>query len=204
MLERGWSVARLVLAGLTLVAVGAVLAHVLDQRAPVSNFVSYFTIQSNVLAAGVLGFVGTTVLRGRDPDELASLRGAATLYMTVTGIVYVLLLRGVDVQTPEPWNSVLHYLMPVVMLLDWLAFPPRRVPAYRRALWWLAYPVAYLLYSLVRGAVVDWYPYPFLDPADGYPGVLVVSAAMLLVAAGLVWALLRAAAARTRREVRRT
>lgn len=178
------------------VAVMAVLLHVLDEQAPVSNFVSYFTIQSNVLAAGVLLVVGAVVLRGRDPDRLASLRGAATLYMVVTGVVYVLLLRGVDVQTPEPWNTVLHYVMPVVMLVDWLAFPPRRSPAYRRALWWLAYPVAYLLYSLVRGAAVDWYPYPFLDPVDGYAPVLVVSSAMLIAAAGLIWALLRSASAR--------
>jgi len=28
----------------------------------------------------------------------------------------------------------------------------------------LVYPVAYGAYSLIRGPIVDWYPYPFLDP----------------------------------------
>jgi hypothetical protein len=28
---------------------------------------------------------------------------------------------------------------------------------------WLAYPAAWLGYTLIRGASVDWYPYPFVD-----------------------------------------
>ena len=35
------------------------------------------------------------------------------------------------------------------------------------------FPLLYLAYVLIRGAVVDWYPYPFLNPArvGGYGGV---------------------------------
>ncbi|MFP3387086.1 Pr6Pr family membrane protein, partial [Tritonibacter sp. SIMBA_163] len=32
---------------------------------------------------------------------------------------------------------------------------------------WILYPVAYLIYTLLRGLVVEWYPYPFLDPGNG-------------------------------------
>ena len=31
------------------------------------------------------------------------------------------------------------------------------------ALWWLLVPLTFFAYSLIRGAIVDWYPYPFID-----------------------------------------
>ena len=34
----------------------------------------------------------------------------------------------------------------------------------RNALLWLIFPLLYFAYSLIRGAIVDWYPYPFMDP----------------------------------------
>jgi membrane protease YdiL (CAAX protease family) len=58
---------------------------------------------------------------------------------------------------------------------------------------WLAWPLVYLAYSLVRGAVVDWYPYPFLDPDEsgGYAGVagyaLAILAAFTAVGLALHW-----------------
>jgi hypothetical protein len=41
----------------------------------------------------------------------------------------------------------------------------------------LIYPMLYLVYSLIRGPIVDWYRYPFLDPdeAGGYLGVALYS-----------------------------
>jgi hypothetical protein len=32
--------------------------------------------------------------------------------------------------------------------------------------------VAWLAYTLVRGPIVDWYPYPFVDPREGVPALL--------------------------------
>ena len=53
--------------------------------------------------------------------------------------------------------------------------PVRRI-GFRTALPWLGVPLVYVAYSLLRGPLVDWYPYPFLDPADGgYGRVAVVS-----------------------------
>ncbi len=123
-----------------------------------SNFFSYFTIESNLM--GVLALLlGTLVLpgaAGRDGVDL--FRGAATLYMVITGIVFALLLAplGNDVAlTAVPWdNTVLHYIMPVVLLADWLVDPPARPVPFTRALIWLVYPIAYLAYSLIRGPIV--------------------------------------------------
>jgi hypothetical protein len=64
--------------------------------------------------------------------------------------------------------------------------PPRRLLPMRVALVWLAYPLVYLGYTLVRGQIANWYPYPFVDVAHlGYGGVLARSAALLLVGIGL-------------------
>ena len=30
-------------------------------------------------------------------------------------------------------------------------------------MWWLVFPLVWTAYTLIRGAIVDWYPYPFLD-----------------------------------------
>jgi len=139
------------------------------------NFFSFFTIQSNIFA--VIVFV-LAALRP-DPDEEASptwdlVRGAAVAYMTTTFVVYGLLLTGYNdaLQTSVPWvNNVLHRIFPIVLLIDWTLRPPRHLLTYRQALIWMAFPLAYLAYSLLRGPLVAWYPYPFLDPrrAGGYP-----------------------------------
>ena len=39
---------------------------------------------------------------------------------------------------------------------------------------WLGYPLAYLAFALVRGAIVHKYPYPFIDAGElGYLGVTI-------------------------------
>ena len=115
--------------------------------------------------------------------------------MLITGVVFAVFLAGLqeELQTTIPWvDFVLHRLTPLVLFVDWLVDPPRRRLAWRMALVWLAYPVAYGAYSLARGAVVDWYPYPFLDVGEhGYGGVLalgvVLLAGMALAALMIVW-----------------
>ena len=153
------------------------------------NFLSFFTIQSNLLAGVVLLLV---VSRPEAP-WLSWLRGLATLCMVVTGVVFSLLLSGLpaDVLTAVPWdNVVLHYLVPVWFALDWALGPPAPPVPFRSGLLWVLYPLAYVTYSLVRGPLVDWYPYPFLDPAEGgYAAVAVTSAGIAVVVVGLTWLL---------------
>jgi hypothetical protein len=111
-------------------------------------------------------------------------------------LVYVLLLAGLEesLQTTIPWvNLVTHYVMPAAMLLDWLAAPAaleRSSPAVLGR--WIVYPALYAAYSLARGAVTGWYPYPFLDPATGgYAAVFLILgtlvAAVLMLGSLLFW-----------------
>jgi hypothetical protein len=79
-----------------------------------------------------------------------------------------------------------------VVLADWFLAPPARPPRYADVPWLLVYPVAYAAYSLVRGRIVDWYPYPFLDPReDGYASLALSVAVVSLGVVAMAFALVR-------------
>jgi hypothetical protein len=46
---------------------------------------------------------------------------------------------------------------------------------------WLAYPLAWTGLTMVRGAADGWYPYPFLDPANGGYGQVAVTAVAITI-----------------------
>jgi len=159
------------------------------------NFFSFFTIQANTLAVAILILSALALAGGDRGRRVSILRGANTLYMVVVGVVFSLLLAGLENTefTAVPWdNIVLHYVMPVAVALDWIADRHRTRITFREASVWLAFPLAYLVYSLVRGPIVDWYPYPFLNADQhGYLSVARTSIVLLVAAAGLVWLLAR-------------
>lgn len=167
-----------------------------------ANYFSYFTILSNVGAAIVL--LGGALLA---PIGLwwQWFRGAATTAMLITAIVYALLLSHIDVSLSGEWtNTVLHRLIPLVLLIDWAVFRPKSLPALSW-LTWLAFPLVYGVYTLTRGPIVDWYPYPFIDPrSQGYLsmtlGVVVVFIGMTALSAGVYWLGTRGARSRPQDE----
>ena len=169
------NVARLAFAATAIVAMTYQFASTADSGFQKANFFSFFTIQSNLLGVAVLYLV-VMVRRAERTPFFDGVRGGVVLFMAITGIVFALLLSGLqeELQTTIPWvDFVVHKLMPVVLVVDWLIDPPRhRLPLWAAAAW-LAYPFSWLLYTLARGASVDWYPYPFVDVGKlGYDGVL--------------------------------
>jgi hypothetical protein len=161
-------------------------------RFDATRFFAYFTIQSNLIGVAAFAWV---VLNGSRPRShaLESFRGASTGYLTVTFTVVIVLLSNADVGLAVNWvDFVVHKLFPVIVVLDWLIDPPTVRLGVRDAVSWLIYPWIWLPLTLVRGAIDGWYPYPFLDPANGgYGSVAVVVVAItlgfLLVAAFYIW-----------------
>ena len=157
-----------------------------------TRYFAYFTIQSNLL--GVASFAWVLARRGEPRSHaLESFRGAVTGYLTVVFFVVILLLEDVDVGLRLGWvDFVLHKLFPVVVVLDWLLDPPTTRLTARDAVAWLAYPLAWTGLTLARGAIDGWYPYPFLDPANGGYGtvavmVVAITGAFLAIAAFWIW-----------------
>ncbi len=157
---------------------------------PVSFF-SYFTNISNILVSLILIISAYRLWLGREPslqDDL--IRGAGVVYITVVGLVYLVLLRGQDLGALLPWvNTQTHIVMPLVVIADWLWQPPKHKLEMRHALYWLVFPLLYLAYSLVRGALIGWYPYEFLNPvhAGGYAGVALYCLGILVAFFIISW-----------------
>jgi hypothetical protein len=104
--------------------------------------------------------------------------------MAVTGIVYAALLSGENLGLLLPWvNFVLHMLMPVVVVADWLYQPSRTNLRIKQSPLLLIFPIIFVAYSLIRGPIVGWYPYPFLNPskAGGYIGVALYCLGILVL-----------------------
>lgn len=156
-----------------------------------TNFFSFFTIQNNILVFLIFLLSALYVASGRIPVWLDKLRGAATMYIAVVGIGFAVLLSGLEntVLTAVPWdNIVLHYIIPIAAFVDLIIDRPKTELRFKKSLIWLLYPIIYVAYSLIRGAIVGWYPYPFLDPSEkGYVGVAVISVALLILASILTW-----------------
>jgi uncharacterized membrane protein len=155
------------------------------------RLVGYFTIQANVLVA-VTAF---TLLRRPDRDGAGwrVLRVAAVVGITITGIVHWFFLR--PLLDLAGWSylcdKLLHVVVPLLAVVGWLLFGPR--PRVRLRDWLLAlvWPVAWLAYTLVRGAVTGFYPYPFLNVGElGAASVVVTSLGITLlfvVVSSLLW-----------------
>jgi hypothetical protein len=107
--------------------------------------------------------------RKRADLGVSLLRGAATVYIATTGIVYNTLLTNVDVSANVQWsNDILHKVIPAYAVLDWLLFSDRSKLLLRHVWWFLIYPAVWTIVVLVRGATDGWVPYPFLNPDLGY------------------------------------
>jgi hypothetical protein len=188
-------VARLFFGLFTFYAIGVQFGiHLREGFNPV-NFFSYFTNLSNLFLAYILVTGALNLWRNRKPtpgQELA--RGASVVYIAVVGIVFSILLREVELGALRPWiNTLLHYINPIVGVADWFIDPPQNRISLRASRVWLVFPVAYLVYTLLRGAVVSWYPYPFLNPATvgGYGAVALYCLGILLVFFAFSWVVVR-------------
>jgi hypothetical protein len=179
--EPALRICRALLALLALTAIG--YDAIAGPGVSEGDYFSYFTVLSNLFATAMLlhGALRPARTRSRTVELL---RGAAVVYILTTGFVYLLLLSG---HAPAyPWvNAILHYLMPVAMTLDWLSDPPSvRLDPARTLVMWMAFPLLYVLYTLARGAIVDWYPYFFVNPHRN-GGYLLVAGDCLAVGIGI-------------------
>lgn len=154
------------------------------------NFFSFFTVEINLLASITL-IASAIMTAAGNGARLAVLRSAVTVYIIIVGIVFSLLLAGLEnvALTAVPWdNTVLHYIMPAAVVIDFFLDRPRALISFKQGLVWLLVPLGYFAYSLIRGAVVGWYPYPFLNPStNGYGSIAIAATGILALSLTLVW-----------------
>jgi hypothetical protein len=186
-------VLRILLAALVLAAIITQITDQLQNNAfDAAGYFGFFTIQSSMMNVVVLAVGGALALRvAAEPELLARVRMSTLSYAVITGVVYNVLLRnlppdGTFVGISWP-NEILHVWAPTLILLDWLIAPGRPALAWKQIWFALIYPLTWLAYALVRGALTDWWTYPFLNPGEpgGWPSVLVYIVVIALVIAAI-------------------
>jgi len=130
------------------------------------RFFSFFTILTNILVA----FCCTMLwLRpGSSWGRHFSMPGtltAITVYITIVGLVYNLVLRSYwDPLGLQLWvDELLHSVIPSLFLIFWIVLVPKTHLQWKEVFPWLIYPIVYILFIIVRGALSGFYPYPFID-----------------------------------------
>ena len=193
------TVARLLIAALMLAAVIHDLSAAISGGSFVFwNFFGYFTIQTNLI--GVVALVIAARFTGlARPQWVEYLRAFAATYLVIVVTVFWTLLAPTAEGLWTWTNLVLHGLSGAVLLADWLLEGPRRGLPLRKVWLVLIYPVMWATVVLVRGATDGWFPYPFLDPENGYGSIAEVVAGIFV--AGLVVGGLLFSATRWRRLV---
>lgn len=170
-------------------ALSAQLYLIIENRATsiletIIRYFGFFTILTNMLVA----IFFTSILFKPASETGISFSSSKTLtaitvYITIVGIVYNLILRflwkpqGLQFVVDE----LLHTVIPLLCIVFWIVYVPKSTLKWKDAFPWLIYPLVYILFILIRGSMSGYYPYPFIDVTDlGYNKVLVNSGMLAL------------------------
>ncbi len=149
------------------------------------RFFSFFTIDTNIVVAlcfTLIFFSGNSGI-GRLFTKATTIT-AITIYITIVGIVYNVILRST--WQPEGLQKIvdelLHVIIPALFILFWLLFVPIEQLKWKNAFSWLIYPILYMSYAIIHGLITKFYPYPFVDiNVLGYSKALLNAGGVLLV-----------------------
>ncbi|MEO7534463.1 MAG: Pr6Pr family membrane protein [Ferruginibacter sp.] len=144
------------------------------------RFFSFFTVLTNILAAIML----TAQASDRSGFSKPGTITAITVYITIVGAVYQILLRHIWHPTGLQMivDELLHSVNPLLVIFYWCLFERKGLVNYTQISGWLIYPLVYLLFILARGSFSGFYPYPFINVTEiGLAKALINSLLLLLV-----------------------
>lgn len=170
--------------------------HFATPAGRVVNMFCFFTVQSNVIVGVTTGLLA--LRPERSSTVFAVFRLAGLVGITVTFVVFHIALASLqDLQGAAALADFLfHTLVPILAVAGWVAFGPRGLTSWRVAALSLLFPLLWGGFTLIRGPIVNFYPYPFIDVRSlGYPRVLV----NIVLVGVLFYALAAAAVALDRR-----
>jgi hypothetical protein len=149
------------------------------------SYLGYFTIVTNLLVCLelTLPLAAPASAAGRFFARSDVTAGITTSIVFVC-LSYHFLLR-------KTWNPqgmqlaadvLLHYVMPVLFLIYWWFSFFKGALRWTHPLYWSLYPIVYMAYVLIRGAILNSYPYRFIDPlAMGYERTMINAVGLLIV-----------------------
>ena len=133
-----------------------------DVQEAIVRFFSFFTILTNTLVAL---FFTSKITRKMNIFNKHGALTSITTFILIVGLVYQLVLRAT-------WNptglqliidELLHTIIPIYVFMYWLRYAKSNNFKIKYILPWLAYPILYIVYIMIRGNLSGFYPYPFLN-----------------------------------------
>ncbi len=141
----------------------------------VRTLTCYYTILSNIVCFIYFGYLAIK----KPKVEKPVIKGAVTMCILLTCIVYHLLLSGNMESVGSSVvmnvaNQLLHTVIPLMVFFDYLLFTPKGTFKSFDPLLWTLVPITYLFFILIRanvsplrfvgfGTTPSRYPYPFMD-----------------------------------------
>jgi len=139
------------------------------------NNLAFFTYTTNIMVDAWLLLMAVSVFfkLSRMKVFLAkvSVQGFLTAMIIVVGFLYCGILFWFDELYSWGlwWGNYItfwhHIITPAFMLLFFFHPADKAKLSLKNLALWLAYPAAYLAFTMIRGGIIHWYPYPFLNPA---------------------------------------
>ena len=191
--------------GLVLCLFGLAIQFGLFSGAPSLNPIIFFTIQSNIVCAAI--WIALLI----HPKLPPVWHGVAAQGILLTMVVYHFLLAGGSFSMSSftgslygVANLLVHYVVPTMMIIDFLILADRRPLSRLAPVWWAVFPLAYFGFAMIHGATgrpvyqgaATSYPYFFIDPngpgffanPQGFLGVILYAVVICVVyiAAGYV------------------
>lgn len=159
--------------------------RITDVPETIIRFFSYYTVLTNILIAVCFTMVYAKGIGEKSnffarPNTLT----ATAVYICIVALTYNVILRFQWAPTglTRVPDELLHLIIPVIYLIFWSKYVPKQNIQWKSILPWAIYPIVYLGYTLLRGPMAEWYPYPFIDVIKlGYTKVFINSAAVCAV-----------------------
>ena len=165
-----------------------------------TGFPNMFTNVSNLFAWGYFLLAVIWLVRNRDDEKAVTFaplaKYIATISLLVTMLIAHFMLFDAMFQNGQlVWHLVvLHYVVPIMTLLDWALFDEKGKMPVWGPFAWLSLVLVYLVVVMIGAgplglnlgggttANVSRYPYTFLDPSiSGVGGVIAFCGVMLVV-----------------------
>lgn len=165
----------------------------------------YYTILSNMVcllfyAAAILYCLLLIIYKSDTNPTPAwpSLKGTVVMCITVTFLIYQFLLAetpfSMNTSTVPLSNLLVHMIVPIMVILDWIIFDPKGHFKMTDPFVWLLPPCVYYIFILIGAQAgftfgktkVSRFPYPFIDSdklgtAIVVRNVIVIAFAFLLL-----------------------
>ena len=182
--KNGILIYKIILCVLSWITIGYLVIPSLFSATPLVNLgwtVSTYTFQSNFLVFLWITCEVIYIKKEEKPKFLSSIvHGAITLYITVTLVIFALILQplaGIEGMF-EIGNMLYHYIIPILVIIEWVLTHKDEEYEKKMALYWLIYPFIYLGYAMIVELVTGQYIYFFISITE-YGALVILFVALL-------------------------